>query len=53
MKTASIELTLTDTQIVALPSTGGSGTILFTIVGCVVMIAAAGLYMSYRRRVQR
>lgn len=53
VNTASIELTLTDTQIIELPSTGGSGTILFTIVGCVVMIAAAGLYMSYRRRVQR
>ncbi len=47
------ETEILNTTIIELPSTGGSGTILFTIVGCVVMIAAAGLYMSYRRRVQR
>lgn len=33
-----------------LPSTGGMGTTIFTIGGCVIMIAAAGLYFASRRR---
>lgn len=33
-----------------LPSTGGMGTTIFTIGGCVIMIAAAGLYFASRRK---
>lgn len=39
-----------DTKLGALPSTGGMGTTIFTIGGCVIMIAAAGLYFASRRR---
>lgn len=39
-----------DTKLSALPSTGGIGTTIFTIGGCVIMIAAAGLYFANRRR---
>lgn len=42
--------TVTDTKISSLPSTGGMGTTIFTIGGCVIMIAAAGLYFASRRR---
>ncbi|MCD8365294.1 MAG: LPXTG cell wall anchor domain-containing protein [Clostridiales bacterium] len=49
---ASLTLTLSDTKLISLPSTGGPGTILFTIIGCAVMISVAGLYIRYRRRTQ-
>lgn len=39
-----------NTKLVALPSTGGIGTTIFTIGGCVIMIAAAGLYFASRRK---
>lgn len=42
--------TVTDTKISSLPSTGGIGTTIFTIGGCVIMIAAAGLYFASRRK---
>lgn len=41
---------MTDTKLGALPSTGGMGTTIFTIGGCVIMIAAAGLYFASRRK---
>lgn len=41
---------VTDTKISSLPSTGGMGTTIFTIGGCVIMIAAAGLYFASRRK---
>lgn len=34
-----------DTKLSALPSTGGIGTTIFTIAGCLIMIAAAGLFL--------
>lgn len=34
----------------ALPSTGGMGTTIFTIAGCVIMISAAGLFFASRRK---
>ena len=40
---------MTDTQLSALPSTGGIGTTIFTIGGCIIMIAAAGLFFASRR----
>lgn len=39
-----------DTPLASLPSTGGIGTTIFTIGGCVIMIAAAGLYFASRRK---
>ena len=39
-----------NSKLATLPSTGGIGTTIFTIGGCVIMIAAAGLYFASRRR---
>ena len=39
-----------DTKLSALPSTGGIGTTIFTIAGCVIMIAAAGLFFASRKK---
>ena len=44
------ETTMSDTQLAALPSTGGMGTTLFTIAGCVIMISAAGLFFATRKK---
>ena len=43
---------MTDTKLssLPLPETGGMGTTIFTIGGCVIMIAAAGLYFASRRK---
>ena len=46
----SDETTMTDTMLSALPSTGGMGTTLFTIAGCVIMISAAGLFFATRKK---
>ena len=37
-------------KLVSLPSTGGIGTTIFTIAGCGIMIAAAGLFFINRRK---
>lgn len=39
-----------NTKLSSLPSTGGIGTTIFTIGGCVIMVAAAGLYFSTRKK---
>lgn len=39
-----------DSKLSALPSTGGIGTTIFTIAGCVIMIAAAGLFFASRKK---
>lgn len=41
---------MADTRLSSLPSTGGIGTTIFTVGGCVIMIAAAGLYFASRRK---
>ena len=46
----SITTSLNDTKLSALPSTGGIGTTIFTIAGCVIMIAAAGLFFASRKK---
>lgn len=56
---ADVELTLSvkdkveevvNTKLSTLPETGGIGTTIFTIGGCVIMIAAAGLFFASRRK---
>ena len=44
------DTTVKDTKLAALPSTGGIGTTIFTIGGCVIMMAAAFLFFASRRR---
>lgn len=42
-----------DTKLADLPSTGGIGTTIFTIGGCVIMVTAAGLYFATRKKEQK
>lgn len=44
---------MSDTKLSALPATGGIGTTIFTIVGCGIMVAAAGLFFASRRKENR
>ena len=44
------ETTMTNTKLADLPSTGGIGTTIFTVGGCIIMIAAAGLFFASRRK---
>ncbi len=39
-----------NTELSSLPSTGGIGTTIFTIGGCIIMIIAAGLFFASRRK---
>lgn len=41
---------MTDTKLAALPGTGGIGTTIFTIGGCLIMIIAAALFFANRRK---
>lgn len=42
-----------DTTLSSLPSTGGIGTTIFTIGGCAIMVAAAGLFFASRRKANK
>ena len=44
---------MTDTKLASLPSTGGIGTTIFTVVGCLIMIAAAAMFFVSRRRTEK
>lgn len=44
------EKEVVNTKLSSLPETGGIGTTIFTIGGCVIMIAAAGLFFASRRK---
>jgi LPXTG-motif cell wall-anchored protein len=46
-------ITVTDTKLSALPSTGGIGTTIFTIAGCLIMVTAAGLFFASRKRTNK
>lgn len=48
--TVNVDNTIPNTTLSALPSTGGMGTTLFTIAGCVIMISAAGLFFATRKK---
>lgn len=41
---------INNTKLSSLPSTGGIGTTIFTIGGCLIMIVAAGLFFASRRK---
>jgi fimbrial isopeptide formation D2 family protein/LPXTG-motif cell wall-anchored protein len=41
---------INNTKLTNLPSTGGIGTYIFTIVGVVIMVAAAGLFFARRKK---
>lgn len=49
-ETRNVTLSVTDTKLGSLPSTGGMGTYLFTIIGVVVMAGAAGAFFISRRK---
>lgn len=42
-----------NTKLSALPSTGGIGTTIFTIAGCLIMVTAAGLFFASRKRTNK
>lgn len=44
---------IANTKLSDLPSTGGIGTTIFTIGGCVIMVTAAGLYFATRKKEQK
>lgn len=46
-------VTVTDENLSALPSTGGIGTTIFTIAGCLIMVTAAGLFFVSRKRTNK
>ena len=46
----NITTEIMNTTLTELPSTGGMGTTLFTIAGCVIMISAAGLFFATRKK---
>lgn len=41
---------IVNTTLASLPSTGGIGTTIFTIGGCIIMVAAAALFFASRRK---
>ena len=49
-KSVTMPTSLKDTKLSSLPHTGGIGTTIFTIAGCVIMIAAAGLFFASRKK---
>ena len=49
----TVEVNVSDTQLHELPHTGGIGTTIFTIAGCLIMVAAAGLFFASRKRTNK
>ena len=50
---ANVTLPVKNTKLSALPETGGIGTTIFTIGGCAIMVAAAGLFFASRRKANK
>lgn len=46
----TVEVNVSDTQLHELPHTGGIGTTIFTIAGCLIMVTAAGLFFASRKK---
>lgn len=49
----TVEVNVSDTQLHELPHTGGIGTTIFTIAGCLIMVTAAGLFFASRKRTNK
>ena len=49
-ESVTMPTSLRDTKLSALPGTGGIGTTIFTIGGCLIMIAAAALFFASRKK---
>lgn len=49
----TVTANVSDTQLHALPHTGGIGTTIFTIAGCLIMVTAAGLFFASRKRTNK
>lgn len=47
------DMSVKDTKLSSLPSTGGIGTTIFTIAGCLIMVTAAGLFFASRKRTNK
>ncbi len=47
---ADITFNVKNTKLASLPGTGGIGTTIFTIGGCIIMIAAAAFYFLSRKK---
>lgn len=50
---AETPYSIRNTKLSSLPSTGGIGTTIFTIAGCAIMVAAAGLFFASRRKANK
>ena len=48
----NVTVSVPDSQLSALPGTGGIGTTIFTIGGCLIMIIAAALFFASRKKQQ-
>lgn len=51
--TAMLDTSIPNTKLSTLPGTGGIGTTIFTIGGCVIMVAAAGLFIASRKKSEK
>lgn len=49
----TVEVNVSDTQLHTLPHTGGIGTTIFTIAGCLIMVTAAGLFFASRKKANK
>ncbi len=49
----TVTVDVSDTQLHELPHTGGIGTTIFTIAGCLIMVTAAGLFFASRKKANK
>lgn len=47
------DIDIVNTKLASLPETGGMGTTIFTIGGCLIMVVAAGLFFATRRKAEK